>query len=763
MKKYKYFTFVIIFVLIGIIYQLYHVKQFNFGQGDFDIAIMLETETGKYKKTKLSQWPSEDEYIFNSDKSYCLNDSPLIWNNGNLTVNTKGSDRCFIYFKKLQSVSNEISKRILEFNGGKSSIQLKPEPDFSTRATTNEGMFATNDEYGTSYYFRGAVDNNWVYFGGHYWRIVRINGDGSIRLIYSGSEEPTSSEAVVMLGTKTGIGSSVINSTATGAEYAGYMYTPGQERGFNNNSAVKTFIDNWYNNNLKEYEEHIADSTFCNDKSLYTNINGTGPIKGVGLPSSGWWYFGASTRLISEKSPNLICTNKLDSFTVSDSTHGNAKLTNPIGMISADEAVFAGGNFQINNADYYLYVGQFFWTMSPAHVEAAKVRYLLRGNAWGVSSDRLADVASVVRPVINLKNDLEMEGTGKYNDPYRLVPITLAKKILANNGGKTYIESKTSPNFSSSPTINEGLYAMEDDYGTSYYFRGAVENNWVKFAGFYWRIVRINGNESIKLIYSGQTAPTLSEKTVMLENEDIFSDSFDACIDHLGEGYSIFKLCMSEWIQNNAKTIIDIKSFNFMEAEGIGYMYTTGIHRGHNNNSLIKEYLDSWYETKLIDYENMMVDFVVCNDRGFTIDNYIPVEFPVNVKYSDVYYRTTQNLIPTLVCNNPEDAYTVSDIIKGNGKLSYPIGLLTVDEALIAGITKGYSNFNIYLQIGISYWLMSPHNVGNNSIMMFVLNKDLNSGLYTSEDAAIRPVISLKPDVLYSGSGLWNDPYIIST
>ena len=117
------------------------------------IAIMLETEPGVYTKSQSNNWPSDDEYVFDSEKSYCVNGSNLIWSVEKLTIESKGSDKCYAYFKSVNSVSNEISKRILEFNGGKESIEQKSHA-FNIRSFSNEGMYAMEDDYGTSYYFR---------------------------------------------------------------------------------------------------------------------------------------------------------------------------------------------------------------------------------------------------------------------------------------------------------------------------------------------------------------------------------------------------------------------------------------------------------------------------------------------------------------------------------------------------------------------------------------------------------------------------------
>ncbi len=79
--------------------------------------------------------------------------------------------------------------------------------------------------------------------------------------------------------------------------------------------------------------------------------------------------------------------------------------------------------------------------------------------------------------------------------------------VSASEDGFTYKEITSNKN------ISEALLAStEDDYGTSYYFRGAVKNNYVQFANKCWRIVRIVGDGFVKLVLhndntSGATNP----------------------------------------------------------------------------------------------------------------------------------------------------------------------------------------------------------------------------------------------------------------
>ena len=160
----------------------------------------------------------------------------------------------------------------------KSQIESKPKPDFSTVTTASDkGMYSAQDDLGTSYYFRGAVDNNWVKYGKYtkdmyncnngtisatdtgnsctkiasngddmYWRIIRINGDNSIRMIYTGTSAPDSNTKVVMTESTnnsgyiraTSAGRSKFNQNYNSAEYVGYMYTINEQHGTSKSSDI---------------------------------------------------------------------------------------------------------------------------------------------------------------------------------------------------------------------------------------------------------------------------------------------------------------------------------------------------------------------------------------------------------------------------------------------------------------------------------------------------------------------------------------------
>ena len=304
---------------------------------------------------------------------------------------------------------------------------IKTRTDFDTTFTeTNTGTLykATESIAGNTpkdvYYFAGDAKNNWVKFGGFYWRIIRTNYDGSIRLLYSGTSHNT---------TEGYIGKSAFNSTFKDPMYVGYMYgTSGSldsNRTNTNNSTIKTYIDNWYNNNLSSYSKYIStEAVYCNDREL-----AQGSTYKTGNTT---FDYAPRGRLDTNKTPAYNCTNIKDAFSGSNS---EAKLTYPIGLMTSDEVAYAGGkaftNLPSPYAWYYLnsaggsITGSTYWySLSPIYW------YGSFSWVWGVAgsdntgylgrNDVLGSLA--VRPVISLKScTLYSTGNGAPETPYEIV------------------------------------------------------------------------------------------------------------------------------------------------------------------------------------------------------------------------------------------------------------------------------------------------------------------------------------------------------
>ena len=305
-------------------------------------------------------------------------------------------------------------------------------PDFSKTSCSEGcgestvGIYPAEDDFGTSYYFRGDVENNYVYFAGFYWRIIRINGDGSVRMIYAGtSAHPNGYDDS---STKDmSIGESKFNNSDNDNAYVGYMYgttgasTYAETHVNTNDSTIKEAVDTWYNNNIKGTinEQYVIDAIYCNDRSLDPTDSGTG----AGTSSTSYDAF---YRLYDNKTPTLKCNQINDRFTknvtVSGVT-GNNALTNAIGLITADEAAYAGGIYDLfsENSKYYLYTNNSFWTMSPLFSSSNNFA------VFGVFVERAVylfndtvDASYSVRPVISISGSALTKGTGTIDDPFKI-------------------------------------------------------------------------------------------------------------------------------------------------------------------------------------------------------------------------------------------------------------------------------------------------------------------------------------------------------
>ena len=282
------------------------------------------------------------------------------------------------------------------------------------------------------HYYRGNVDNNWVKFAGFYWRILRVNGDGSIRMIYAGDADIIDAlpnkEEVLKNGYNdkdtdyTQIGTSANNSSYDDNAYVGYMYgtteaSPYEETHANiNDSTIKTVVDNWYKTNIYDagYSSYVSDTLFCNDRSFASNNSGTGAGTSTTLYRWSNLHWGNN---ITHQYPKLTCVNQNDRFTVEDTNIGNNELTYPIGLLNSDESVLAGG-YGASNYNYYLYTGNQYWTMSPEKFDTtiAYVRYV---NVQGIiNSNGYVHGPNGVRPVINLKPNSLKFGDGTVLNPY---------------------------------------------------------------------------------------------------------------------------------------------------------------------------------------------------------------------------------------------------------------------------------------------------------------------------------------------------------
>ena len=294
--------------------------------------------------------------------------------------------------------------------------------DFSTVLTTDNTntLYTSTEDSKTVYYFAGNATDNWVKFGKNasnqdlYWRIIRTNSDGGVRLLYHGTST-TATDAY--------IGKSAFNSSYNNIAYVSYMYgnlgSVANARENTTDSTIKTIIDNWYKDNLNtNYGKYLSTTAvYCNDRSTSDNA-----------------YFGAYTRLITNKTPSYDCAATEDKFTV-DSTVGNGKLTYPIALMTADEVSFAGGVYGTNAPAWYYYNSAngsstgstWWWLLSPNFWDGSRAGVFFVGGSsfpGSFSGDYVGNTGNV-RPAISLKSCIKYStGNGSASDPYTIKETT---------------------------------------------------------------------------------------------------------------------------------------------------------------------------------------------------------------------------------------------------------------------------------------------------------------------------------------------------
>ena len=468
--------------------------------GVFSMFIGNLAEQGETKiKYRLRMWVDEKYNPQNDNGGLTYKVKVNVYGAGSNNIALLEDQYCynngFNTLSDCMLVMNNHEKSVEE---AKTAIKTRGTPDFSKIApneTEEDGLYMAEDDEGESYYYRGAVRNNYVSFAGFLWRIIRRNGDGSIRMIYSGKSYSDT-------GYKTSIGRSIFNDKYWDPTYVGYKYnekfslhesnTTTEYRSFSNtkkynygtgytfdkstkkftltgdiqqlmwknnhdaivsgnlyscletdcniiyriikysndttmiiqpisyssdsyadtltnttDSTMKTTIDTWYKNNLIDYESYLADETFCNDRSINY---------GSGYLAAPTTTYGAYGRLLNSKA-NLKCAQDNDKFKISNEV---AKLDYPISLITADEVAMAGGVYNITNTNYYLYNGEYFWTLSPLALNALSSY----ARIFAVRSSGSLDAFDVnfshySRPVINLKANVQIsKGDGTALNPY---------------------------------------------------------------------------------------------------------------------------------------------------------------------------------------------------------------------------------------------------------------------------------------------------------------------------------------------------------
>lgn len=379
---------------------------------------------------------------------------------------------------------------------------------------------------------------------------------------------------------------------------------------------------------------------------------------------------------------------------------------------------------------------------------------------------------------------LSISGVSLTNTSLNYSPISLSTGIQIVAGQLMVVKKNTlsdtimaSASVSDSPktvpgkvsaTANEGINKTQDDYGTSYYYRGSADNNYVQFANMCWRIVRVTGNGAIKLVLQNNnstdcTASSNQEQFLKLKSESTptkIQKEFAGSADTVALMYKSGGIIKSPLAYNDSFTLLSNKinsddTIARAEPSDIGESNYSEIFKNTTKGDVLKK-LESWYEEKLSAYTDYLEDVIWCNDKSYNTSN----------KYFGAYTRF-KSYTPSLVCPNDSlggnlSKYTVSDTTKGNGALTYKIGLLTADELMFAGASSSSNtSFYLYVNSNDEWWTISPANYDGSYYISFTYKDKIYSLEIPYPSAYLRPAIAIKSTAIVGGTGTKTNPYVI--
>lgn len=319
-----------------------------------------------------------DEYLLGTDtelvKTKEISGKKTL--NYTIVITNEGEDTFFgadllVYNEYSLEVANSFKETILRDNQFGELVS-----PIGTVSTTNEGLLVSEDELGQTYYFRGSVDNNYVKMNNLMFRIVRINGDGSVRLVLDNTLEDNSYYL------------RRINKTN---EYLNNMIF--------DNSDIKKVLDEWYNTNLLSVDNYIVSSNFCYDNAFY-------------LQNESEYFTNSYDRIYVSNAASLNCQEGI--------------YVGKVGLLSIDEVIYAGASKDDTNNSYYLYnpsILNNWWTMSSSkvNVQSNNVNNYLITSGGGIDLEGKLNSSYGIRPVISLDKSVKVSGMGTLENPYEIV------------------------------------------------------------------------------------------------------------------------------------------------------------------------------------------------------------------------------------------------------------------------------------------------------------------------------------------------------
>lgn len=685
---------------------------------------------------------------------------------------------------------------------------LDTDVNFASSPTIdNSGIYTIssteNDKYPVHYY-RGIIDDNNVLFAGFCWKMVRTTSTGGVKLIYNGKAfkekgMPLTYDKYINISndvaypyTYDSTTNKWISTNKTNSKTGTISFSVSEPGvyilSYSVSSEAKYDKAYFYKDNV---ELKVDSGTNSGTISLgeLTSSN----VLMVKYTKDGSGSKGSDSVTFSVDKPSGEFVKSCNNTGV-DSQIGTSKF-NSMATSPADVGYMYGNRYEYtmyNTTSTEIYdtkniVSSYYYGDSITYSSETNMYTLTNANqkSWGSNYNKLVGYYTC-RSTSTTCSTVYYIAASNYNFQYALLlsngetdpttqTITLGKDVVDNDDGTyslTDIVTLKKTDWFKNHNTYKNYYVCNDLTSTTCDCKYSVTSTTVR---------SIEYNKSLNFMYGNDVTWDGEKYTLVDTYTSTNSWSTDkatvakkyhyTCLNTKGkcsEVYYIIRFDDSSvfWYLtlSSGKNIEDAKSDMF----------------ANTNDSEIKKVIDSWYKNNMIDYTEKLEDTIWCNDRilysGALVGKDTEMSINIRNSYFDVYNRTYKSSSPSVKCSNESrDGFTVSIDSGGNGALTYPIGLLTADEAMLAGgntdVTSKY-----YLYTEYEHWLLSPAFFGQQAIgfAAAILSTGSNGSFLDSTYAdntgstifssiyGVRPSVSLVPGTkTFEGDGTVDDPYIV--
>ena len=632
--------------------------------------------------------------------------------------------------------------------------------------TNGKGVYeiaSTKDDTYPIYYYRGAVEDNNVIFANHCWKAVRTTDTGGVKLIYNGEVE--NNECLSSRGTHVGYAGEGSAQTLTSNYYYGtdYNYTNGVF------SLAGTLEQKTWNatNGPTLIGKYTCKSTSSTGtcSTLYLIESFKSDTQGYAISLNGDSTYGRFGTISFHKTN----TSLSDAGYMSNERYTNGKLNHFEDML--------GGNSQLSVNYWYAdsigwdsstnkyYLVNPYKITSTSEYPSLVGKYTFSNSTENFTRNSVNYIANVEGPLYKY---IYLRDEGDHTLSYFNSAITYGDSFTDNGNGTYTINNATTVHLTDWPdyyeeskhkfvcinatnnTCSNIIYSTDNTTMLVMYFIRPIEEEYKYGSSFTY-----NSNTNTYTLTNTVNIWNFTDST----NRETMSTHHYTCRNLTGTCTTLY---YAYYAQEDTLHFILLTGGKSMVDAANEMLNNSSV---NTNNSVIKTGIDAWYKKYLLSYNSYIEDVVYCNDRSMeTMSSLNPNGGTiVNPLRLNGYYKPFSTSTPSLVCPRTVDSFSVSATI-GNGKLSYPVGLLTLDESMYAGTYRNTTQTTYYLYNGSQFWTITPYGISSDYANA-VATGSFQSNSNTNVSNSLRPVISLSPevDIAEGGDGTEANPYIVDT